>query len=714
MSGGSRKSFKPKNRDEAMLESVGIDRLANGVIPIASTAANVTARRDEPVGALLQAVPGGIANKSVPISEGDGCVTKLQSGAEAAPVAVSVDGTRQGGDGVVFNPAAQLMGCSSDGVAAKVSDIAGKFATLSDAYLKAAGSVEKKVVDAEPGSRANPINLWGGTGDGIMSTIPLAEYICTEMACPTTEKAYRATAANGPCHGGNTAFHKMPIVAGRDVVFGFEGKLDAVRVCAESWRCDLSCGFDPTSYQGMHAASFEWGGAFVGDRVSLMWESKFERGMAVNFEACPMVSQTKASETESERNGQPFVFDQEEAGRQSTDHTFEGVVVAAFLVDGTSKWSHVNDRCKKLLDHRQKLVKDAREGRDFVEGGVVGLSMDNFITDPHCIDEEVLLCALLAVVALGREESEALEKSALPPSGKAASKRSTNVSKPVLPFVQLKAADVVAVVRRSRVCPRTCSCNALGCPSASNSVYALVVNRTWGDDGRPSRFLYVVSGLAAAIEKIGQRCQALDSASGCSFGTRAERGPNVSEVLELPGSKDTASIRGNRSRVEVVVVEDSAVFEEDIRAGDRYSCLCERLREECRKGRPMTGKLGAKFELLPFFIYAIILYWDGFNHDQDTCASAEGVYFLPQSFPSTMRATYVCIRILGLGPSGSNIVHTIKVVLDEVLNLVEHELLVRLPDGTKMMVFVLLTGCVADSPALSSALDGGGHSSLSP
>lgn len=231
----------------------------------------------------------------------------------------------------------------------------------------------------------------------------------------------------------------------------------------------------------MRATSFCWGGAFTGYRVSIMSATIYERSSAMKFLTCSVASSsTSAGPVTDDAAEHSFVFDHERVAFETNDSTMEGVVMAVFEVGGLPRWKEVKERCNVLIKHSAALVMGVKEGNDFVHEESTIHSSDTFTAHPSGTDNELLVCALLGKVAVGRGGSGERSVTRRPSTGRGKRAAPAASATAILAYSPLEAADVVALVRHCRVCPTQCSCNALGASEGSNVVYCVVVNRYLG------------------------------------------------------------------------------------------------------------------------------------------------------------------------------------------------------------------------------------------
>ncbi len=99
----------------------------------------------------------------------------------------------------------------------------------------------------------------------------------------------------------------------------------------------------------------------------------------------------------------------------------------------------------------------------------------------------------------------------------------------------------------------------------------------------------------------------------------------------------------------------------------------------------------------PYFIYRIVLFWDGFNIQEGKSASGEGVYMLCLNTPEKSRATKNAVRILTLTPLGVKSVAALQKLLDDVLESATEGVGDYDADGLKRRIFIDLVGILRTS-----------------
>ena len=102
---------------------------------------------------------------------------------------------------------------------------------------------------------------------------------------------------------------------------------------------------------------------------------------------------------------------------------------------------------------------------------------------------------------------------------------------------------------------------------------------------------------------------------------------------------------------------------------DRHGYLEKHARDECKAVLPTIGRLGEKWGGLRYIMYRIVIYWDGFTQETTRGSSVEGAYMQPLNLSSEERRSVPAIRVLSVGPPGSDVKDLCGIALGDLIRL---------------------------------------------
>ena len=382
-------------------------------------------------------------------------------------------------------------------------------------------TVQEDHLSSREGGRSCPIEMRDGASGGVVAVASLEGLIRFDMLTPGIFRSIMKEADNEVTDP--FSIYKIPAVAARHLQYNFTKRLDALLPVEANWGVvsQVSGNFDEE--EAVIEGRIKRTSVSVDDRVCVITENSFDRSEGLSFEECTELSRFGAGSSSSA--GNPFVFNADAARERSDSTTFEGRVVAVWMVSGSESWHEVNGICKDIL--QCEAIDERILDGDNVEVHKRILHRDYRSVSSRCTRDEILLMALLSYASYGRK-GDGVNRNGAIPSGRKSSMT------PTLPWSPLKAGDTVSLIRHGRVCPVTCVCRESGHDIAGDAVYAVVVNRFWIDPSVASTFIYVVENTGAAIDAIRT---AVDSGSGeynnehCPYGSSVDDTVCRSKVL---------------------------------------------------------------------------------------------------------------------------------------------------------------------------------------
>ena len=168
-----------------------------------------------------------------------------------------------------------------------------------------------------------------------------------------------------------------------------------------------------------------------------------------------------------------------------------------------------------------------------------------------------------------------------------------------------------------------------------------------------------------------------------------------------------------RSCKVIAINEWSASSGNELRR-DRHGYLEKHVRDECKAALPTIGRLGEKWGGLRYIIYRIVIYWDGFTQETTRGSSVEGVYMQLLNLSPEERRSASAIRVLSVGPPGSDVKDLCGIALGDLIRLMIGGIRCWTADGEEVIVLPDLVCGLADTPALTQALDTRGNTCRTP
>ena len=138
------------------------------------------------------------------------------------------------------------------------------------------------------------------------------------------------------------------------------------------------------------------------------------------------------------------------------------------------------------------------------------------------------------------------------------------------------------------------------------------------------------------------------------------------------------------------------------------------VRDECKADLPTIGRLGEKWGGLRYIMYRIVMYWDGFTQETTRGSSVEGVYMQLLNLSPEERRSSSAIRVLSVGPPGSDVKDLCGITLGDLIRLMIDGIRCWTADVEEVIVLPDLVCGLADTPALTQALDTRGHTCRTP